>query len=72
MNEKEIEAALEAALVPASVVATILGVTVWTIYNLVKVGRLEAVNISTGSKPSYRVKTESVKRLLETRQTVNR
>jgi len=72
MNREQIEAALQAELVPVSIVASIFAVSVVTIYTLIKVGRLEAVDIGTGDRPKYRVRSESVKRLLDQRQAVTR
>ena len=67
MTEKEIETALQAALVSVGTVATILLVSQHQVRNLRRVGMLEGVNISPGVRPTWRIKSDSVKRLLDQR-----
>jgi helix-turn-helix protein len=66
MTEQEIEEMLKAALVTVAIVALILAVSQNQVIKMIRQGRLEAINVGTGSqKPVYRVKTESVRRLLD-------
>ncbi len=66
MTREEIENALAAAFISTGIVADILATSKIHVYNLIKEGRLEAINIGAGSKNNiYRVKSESVRRILE-------
>ncbi len=65
MTKEEIEQALSAALISVGVAAAILAVSRLHAYKLIHEGRLEAIDIGLGKAPAYRVKSESVRRILE-------
>ena len=67
MNQQELEQALSAVLVSVAVVAIILGVTDRHVKNLIHAGKLEGVDIGAKEQAIWRVKSESVKRLLSER-----
>lgn len=63
---------LQADLVSVAIVAAILGVAVSTVYKLIQLKKLEAIDVSpTSERPSYRVSSESVKRFIHERQTIS-
>ncbi len=65
MTKEEIEQALSAFLITVAVVTAILAISRTQVYRLVREGSLEAINIGVGKYQAYRVKSDSVRRMLE-------
>jgi len=69
MTPEETDKALTALLITVAVAAAILAVTTRHILRMIEAGRLDAVDISLGNeRREYRIKSDSVRRLLETRK----
>jgi len=65
MTEEEIKQKLVAAFITVAVAAGILAVSQPTVYRWINEGRLESLKIPGPGKPTYRVKSASVRRLLD-------
>ncbi len=66
MTEEKIKQTLVAAFITAASAADILAVGHSTIYRWINEGRLESLKIPGPGKPTYRIKSSSVRRLLGT------
>lgn len=66
MKQEEIEQKLEKAFLTIKEVMEILEVSRGHVYNLMDVGKLEAIDISAGSQINsmFRIKSSSVRKLL--------
>ncbi len=65
MTEEEIEMALSAFIITVAVAAAILAISITQVYRLIRRGSLETVNLGADDIPYYRIKSDSVRRMLE-------
>ncbi|HYT42804.1 MAG TPA: helix-turn-helix domain-containing protein [Methylomirabilota bacterium] len=67
MTEPEIKSKLDSsgAFIPTIEVAKMMGVSINTVLSLIHNGKLDAINTSGTVKPSFRVRTSSVREFLK-------
>ncbi len=65
MTREEVDQALLPELISVPTAAAVLTISRFQVYELIHAGRLEAVDVgSSNSRPYFRVRSESLKKLL--------